>query len=581
MNAPEYETRFGQGELNAQIDVEQLMDDIELDEEEIAWRKNFINFDEQDERTLEVLAPLFEAHAEDVAASFYDHVSEYGQTQAIIDRSPKSIEDLELTQQAYLITLVAGEYDEEYFRNRARIGKLHDMLDMPLHFYIGQYNVYYNLLLSLITDRIHGRIAATVEEVLDRAESGDDASVEVTPRRMTRDLYEDVEEGLDELHSLLKLLNLDMQVAVDTYLQSQIDNLEIERDRFAALFENVPTPVVIVRIRDESMRVEQVNTAFEEIFGYTAEELADKNFEQYLTPPDAEATPIENRELVASIEGATESKLSEAEITLETQFGRREFIRVAAPIDSPGYDDLEYAFYIDVTDQKQQQERLQVLSRVLRHDIRNQMTAVKGFASTLTEPLDKQQRHARVTRIVDSADELIEKSETIRTVQKLISGNANRRPMDLSNLIEDVVNDIRKRYPDCEFSSSTPSETYIRGTDALELAIGELVENAAKHNDSTNPRVEVRVTESADDEYTNIYISDNGPGIPPIEYEVLTGERDRSQIDHLSGLGLWTVNWIVTQIGGGLQFSENSPQGSTVILSFRPVNDSTAPADNL
>ncbi|MHC3438542.1 hypothetical protein ACYJ1Y_10670 [Natrialbaceae archaeon A-gly3] len=35
-----------------------------------------------------------------------------------------------------------------------------------------------------------------------------------------------------------------------------------------------------------------------------------------------------------------------------------------------------------------------------------------------------------------------------------------------------------------------------------------------------------------------VQVSDNGPGIPDDECELLTGERDCTQLEHTSGLGL-------------------------------------------
>lgn len=568
---------FGQGRLNDRIDDRELLAEIGLNEAEIEWRKDFLNFGEEDVQRLESFAPEFETHSDEIAEGFYDHLTSYEETQAVIDRSPKDLESLKRTQIAYLLTLVGGEYDSEYFRNRARIGKLHELLDMPVKQYVGQYNVYYQLLLGLVTDRIHDRIAETVETEIDRQAGG--SSETEDPAELTRRLSADVEEGIDELHSLLKILNLDMQVAVDTYLQSRINDVELERDRFAALFENVPTPVVVVRITDDGMRVEKVNAAFEKLFGYTANDLADRNFEQYLAPPEEDPRPIDDRRIIENVEMKSESQLSEAEVTLETKFGRREFIRVAAPVDRADTDNLEYAFYIDVTDQKQRQERLKVLSRVLRHDLRNKLTVVKGCASTFTDPPVDEKCERMVDRIIDSADELIEMSDEIRKVEDLIAGDADRQTMDMTGLAGDALETVEAEYHDCEFTLTSEGETWVAATEALELAVKEAIENAAEHNDAPEPSVSVTVTESLDGRYVVTRVADNGPGISPEEYEVLMGDRERSQITHTSGLGLWIINWIVTKAGGSLHFSANAPRGSIVKLRLpaaEPSGDSTS-----
>ena len=153
---------FGRGELNANLDAEQLTADIGLDEREIDWRKEFIGFDAEDERRLTSLEPFLREHREEIADRFYANLTQYDQTTAVIGRSPKTVEQLKMTQQAYLVTLATGDYDAAYFQNRARIGKLHELLDMPLKHYIGQYGVYYDLLFDRLDDRIQDQVVEAI-----------------------------------------------------------------------------------------------------------------------------------------------------------------------------------------------------------------------------------------------------------------------------------------------------------------------------------------------------------------------------------------------------------------------------------
>lgn len=560
--------RLGQGRLNQVVDSNALTEDIGLDEEEIEWRKDFLNFDENDAEKLTQFEELFADYSDEVVDSFYNHLTDFEETQAVIERSPKSIPELKKTQEGYLQTLAAGDYGQAYFQSRARIGKLHELLDMPMKHYLGQYNIYYGILLALITDRIHDRLTSTVETVLERekASEGEEVVTISDVDRITQRLYEDVEEGIDELHSLLKLLNLDMQVAVDTYLQSRLDDTKRERDRFAALFENVPSPVVAVRVTEDRLHVKEVNSAFEELFGYSAADLANRDFEQFLAPPGGKPRPISERTVIDNIQTSTESELSEAEITLETEFGRREFIRVSAPIENPNLENLEYAFYIDVTNQKQRQERLQVLSRVLRHNIRNKLSTVKGSLSTLAAVPDHENKTQLLDYAEDATNDLLSTSEKIYKVEQQVAGNVEQKSLGATSLVERVIERIRDNYPDCQYTISSAEDLKVNAPNTIRIALEEVIENAVEHNNCATPKVNVGVTESLDNQYVTIRVVDNGPGISPTEYEVLIGQQERSQLNHTSGMGLWIVNWIVTQAGGSLDFSANSPRGSIVEL---------------
>ena len=123
---------FGQGGLNDRLDLDSLLTETDLDRAEIQWRKEFVGFDDDDVRRLEKYQELFGRHAEQIADDFYENLTDYDEAIEVMDRSPKTVEQLKRTQSAYLLTLTSGEYGLDHFRNRARIGKLHDMLDMPM-----------------------------------------------------------------------------------------------------------------------------------------------------------------------------------------------------------------------------------------------------------------------------------------------------------------------------------------------------------------------------------------------------------------------------------------------------------------
>ena len=227
-----YAESFGQGGMNDQVDIDSLMQEIDIDRGEIDWRKDFVNFDEEDVARLTDLRPLFEAHTEDIAELFYENLTGYEETVEVIGRSEKNVEQLKETQRAYFTTLAGGEYDYDYFKNRARIGKLHDLLEMPMKQYIGQYGVYYDLILPLLTERTAEQLTDRVREAVDGAASDDE---------LTRIIDSEIEELRADITSVLRIINLDMQVVADTYIHSYSQKLEREIEQREQLAREVET----------------------------------------------------------------------------------------------------------------------------------------------------------------------------------------------------------------------------------------------------------------------------------------------------------------------------------------------------
>ena len=236
--------QFGSVGYSRNVDAGDLVDRIELTDDEIEWRKQYIDFTDNDIERLRRYKETFNRRGDDVAEMFYEKIEDNPQVREIIDRSPRTVEQLKWSQKMYLVTLATGEYDQEYFENRARIGKLHDMLEMPMKHYIGQYGVYYNLLLPIISDRIQSDISEAIRAAIDRqaqrqddgdestgrlssllgrggdSDDDDDEAFETTIEELEEELSERIDERINELHSLLKIINLDMQVAIDTYIDS-------------------------------------------------------------------------------------------------------------------------------------------------------------------------------------------------------------------------------------------------------------------------------------------------------------------------------------------------------------------------
>lgn len=129
--------------------------------------------------------------------------------------------------------------------------------------------------------------------------------------------------------------------------------LQEERNRFATLFQNLPTPVVHGRADTEGqLRIQGVNESFETVFGISQSAAEGENIQDLIVPTeDAEEAESLRRHLLSGqpIDGT---------VRRETTDGPRHFrIQVAlrAGADEP---DEGYAIYTDITERKRREEQL-------------------------------------------------------------------------------------------------------------------------------------------------------------------------------------------------------------------------------
>jgi len=268
------------------------------------------------------------------------------------------------------------------------------------------------------------------------------------------------------------------------------------------------------------------------------------------------------------------------EVRIVTAAGRTRWIRIEGDrITENGTDKLRGVMG-DVTDRKEREQRLMVLNRVLRHNLRNKLSVVSGYAEALESvldaydsggdlPVDRAKTHTE--NIKQSARELVTLGEKAREFEQAIEGSDITTSVEVSSMLTELADKYRTQYPDAKITVSGDGHPFRGNVEFLELAVEELLDNAITHNETAAPTVDLSVS-TAGSEQIEITVADDGPGIPEIERKTLT-EGEESALLHGSGVGLWTVNWLVTRIGGHISIADNE-QGSVVTLTVPTTTNS-------
>ncbi|MEF8902127.1 MAG: PAS domain-containing sensor histidine kinase [Halovenus sp.] len=222
---------------------------------------------------------------------------------------------------------------------------------------------------------------------------------------------------------------------------------------------------------------------------------------------------------------------------------------------------------IDVTDREMLRQRVQVLNRLFRHNIRNDLDVIRAHAEFALRngSGDGNGADESLERILKVTDEVAELSADARQIQRLTRNSSiDRSSVNLPQLVETVVETVTRDRPDVSVTVDVPAVELSLDRDLLRFALRNLVENAVEHNDSPSPSVEVRATER--ESGIRLVIIDNGPGIPDAEWEVIEAGREAVH-DHLTSLGLWGTKWTVQKMGGELS-RRDSESGAAVVIDL-------------
>ncbi|GHE09218.1 sensor histidine kinase [Klenkia taihuensis] len=219
------------------------------------------------------------------------------------------------------------------------------------------------------------------------------------------------------------------------------------------------------------------------------------------------------------------------------------------------------------------QDRRLLLSR-LDHELKNPLTAMRAATANLAAVADPAQ-HAAVGTIEEQVLRLSRLTTDLRKIADIESARVERRPVDLTDLIEEMV-DVARDLPGAaerQISVDLPRAPWplppVPGdADLLSLAVANLLDNALKYT-PPGGRVEVRAREAAGE--VLVEVADTGQGIPPDELPQVWEEMYRSPSARAvpgSGLGLPLVRAVVQRHGGSVHADSRVGSGTLVRLAL-------------
>jgi len=366
--------------------------------------------------------------------------------------------------------------------------------------------------------------------------------------------------------------------------------LSDERDRFDRLFERLPDPVMEVALEPDETVITGVNPAFASQFGYDAAALRGRAIDALDIRDDrlaglgdetgrgGEAGPEGDGAGPADgSDGTDDRSIDErvrdegfvtTEVRRRTVDGPREFLfRGFAYETADGR--RAFGIYTDITDRRRRERYFRVVNRILRHNLRNELNVVFGFASEIASKAEDGQTADYARRIETTGKRLAGLAEGAAEIRRVVEEGivSDPDPVSVGRVAAEVREEYAERYPDARIDVAVSDDIAVRGDERLAEAIGHLVENAVVHSRSDAPRVEIGAERHPETGTVSVRVADDGPGVPEGVRGVITGEAEVTQLNHNTGIGLWIVAWIVEAYGGEVAFGPGiDGEGTTVTL---------------
>jgi PAS domain S-box-containing protein len=352
--------------------------------------------------------------------------------------------------------------------------------------------------------------------------------------------------------------------------------------RFRTLVEEIPAIVYSEEFEVGGSRM-YINRQIETMFGYTPEEVGQKNFWKTRLHPDDR-----DRVLAEEARGELTGEPIRMEYRCFTKSGEVRWVRDQCVLvrDENGTPLFWQGVSFDITDAKLAFEREREVAQQLRaldrmkntfldavsHELRTPLAAIVGIGITLEQKGDSlaaRDRHDLYARLVVNARKLNRLLDDLLDLDRLTHGivTPKRKPTDMAVLAERIAADwalLSDRQPQVVAAPVTVAVDPAK----VERIIENLLANAARHTPPETP-VWVRVEQAADGDGVLIAVEDAGAGIPEelrdTVFEPFRQGPDAPPYAPGVGIGLTLVARFA-ELHGGKAWVEERPGGGS---SFR------------
>ncbi len=367
-------------------------------------------------------------------------------------------------------------------------------------------------------------------------------------------------QGVSESVDAFDGTDLELAELLTTHASATIDRIETEarlrereaalieeRDRLAALFENVPDPAVAYDIRSGEPIAREVNSAFERKFGYDAETVVGENIDEFIVPDGQEA------EATALNEDLRRGESLHLETRRQTTDGVIDVLLHVVPLTVGEESPQGFSIYTDITERKQrerelelQNERLEEFASIVSHDLRNPLNVACGYLELARDGGDDEY-FEKIEAAHDRMDELVDGLLSLAREGRLVGETDSVDVETVAGMAWDCVRTG-------EASLEVEPGRIEADRDRLVTLFENLFANAVTHGGSA---VTVRIGYLDD----GFFVEDDGVGIPEALYERVLSPG-YTNTDGGTGLGLAIVSDIASAHGWEVRVTSGASGGA-------------------
>jgi signal transduction histidine kinase len=204
---------------------------------------------------------------------------------------------------------------------------------------------------------------------------------------------------------------------------------------------------------------------------------------------------------------------------------------------------------------ERREQRLSVVNRILRHNIRNDLNVVRGILDNLDAERDG--RDDRIATAIEHVDDIVDIADKARYVERTL-GRSTVEGTTLSSLVAEALERVESEHPEAAVTVDGDADVPVVADTNLDVALAELLGYAIRRQ-GDDPRVSLTVSDRPP-ERVRIDVQYPSAPVPETDRQVLERGTE-TQLEHCRGLGLWLAKWVVENAHGRLDVTgTDAPQ---------------------
>jgi len=312
------------------------------------------------------------------------------------------------------------------------------------------------------------------------------------------------------------------------------------------------------------------NERFESLLGYDVDTLRELPVESYSANTYADVC----ERFLPRFRAAEAGEPQEFDWRVKRNDGTLIWVQVHLSAIGTGGQSAVLAEFRDITEYTTTNRRVGLLSRIMRHNLRNDLTVIMGRAQQIDAVADSAPVHQHTEKIRKTAIRVDRMTESVREIERATTRTPGQAsPRSAAAVVTEAVRDLRRAYSAADIAVEERTEMWFRVDSAFTQAFVHAVENAIVHADDDAPPVTVTIDESPNTGRVEVRIVDTCPAIPPVEIDALDSPRENTSTRHGTGVGLFVMKWSIESLGGEIAF-ERSDDGNEVVFLLPPEEPS-------